>query len=367
MTAFSSGLEPVPKPASGRLEPVAVGIDSLYLSSFIDGVGIDWEALRFEQEKLRATPGAEFAEFELGGERFALKRGGRKPYSFILKNKAFEIALGENINPRAHVQFSSELLWRGFDAALKRYRSIWKNAGSRETRHEVISRIDTAFDFALDTVDFEISHFISRANKDSIFRENRIAQTFQFGRSDVVCRVYDKVAEIEQQSGKAWLYDIWGTDRGVWRCEFQIRGPSLREAGIATIEQCRAHLPELVRRLARRHTSLRMPSGDSNRSRWPFHPMWRGLVEAADQIISPPDYSPPDVIDSTEYHLDKQIQSVYGDFKGMAALLSRHRPDDPITLEQLLDWMPGRLRRFHSPPLWKNDVTGKIKKRDLGL
>ena len=31
----------------GPLAPLGVGIDSLYLSNFGDGPGIDWEALRF--------------------------------------------------------------------------------------------------------------------------------------------------------------------------------------------------------------------------------------------------------------------------------------------------------------------------------
>jgi hypothetical protein len=361
--------EAVPSARScGALEPVAVGIDSLYLSSFLDGVGIDWESLRFEQEKLRATPGAEFVEFELGGERFALKRGGRKPYSFILKNKAFELQLGENINPRCYAQFSSELLWgSGFDGALARYRALWHKAGTGVLRNDVITRIDTAFDFAIGVAEFDANHFVSRANKDSIHRENRKAQTFQFGRSDIVCRVYDKVAEIEQQSGKTWLYDIWGTEEGVWRCEFQIRSPALRNAGIATIEQCRAHLPELVRYLAESHTSLRIPNDDSNRSRWPPHPMWNGLIDAADRLVAPPLSPPSPLMEGTDYLLDRQVQSLYGDLKGIASVLSRKRPDDPITLEELLDWLPGRLGRHHCSPLWKNDVCNKVRKRELGL
>lgn len=75
----------------------AVGLDSLYLSVFLDGLGIDWERLRFEREKLRADGRAEYAEIELGGERFALRRGGRKPYSFVLVNRDFELSLGEKI------------------------------------------------------------------------------------------------------------------------------------------------------------------------------------------------------------------------------------------------------------------------------
>src|SRR6202008_2949308 len=94
------------------LEPLAVGIDSLYASFYIESIGIDWERLRYEKERVRASPGEDFAEFELGGERFALMRGAPKPYSFVLSNRAFTLKLAERLQPRCHVQFHSELLWR---------------------------------------------------------------------------------------------------------------------------------------------------------------------------------------------------------------------------------------------------------------
>lgn len=346
----------------------AVGIDSLYLSSFIDGVGIGWERLRYEKEKLHATPGAEFTEFELGGEKFGLKRGGRKPYSFILKNRAFELQLGENIHPRCHAQFSSELLWRdGLDAALERYAAMWAKVGTRETRPEVIARVDVAFDFEIGTPDFGIDDFVSVAGKDSQWREHRRPQTFMYGKSDTVCRCYDKVAEIAQQSGKAWLFDIWGVKEGVWRCEYQIRGERLKGAGIATIDQLRAHLPSLTRELARHHTSLRVPTADSNRSRWPMHSMWIALIDAADDLIAPPNRAPLPFQEGISFALERQCQSILGDLKGLAALLSHRRPNEPLSLEQTLNWLSRKLRRSHSPELWKADVMEKIRKRELQL
>ena len=47
---------------------------------------------------------------------------------------------------------------------------------------------------------------MSLASKDSKHREGGRIQTLTFGRDDVVLRVYDKVAEIEQQSHKTWLF-----------------------------------------------------------------------------------------------------------------------------------------------------------------
>jgi len=355
-------------PDQSALTPCAVGIDSLYLSRFADGLGIDWERLRYEKERLHANTAATHAELALGSETFALRRGGQKPYSFVLSNKAFTLRLGERITPCCHAQISSQLLWTcGLDGALERFNAFWDSLKSRATRPDVVSRVDAAFDFAVGEPRLRVEDFVSQADKDATWRENQTPQSFQFGRSDVVCRVYDKVAEIKEQSEKFWLYDIWGTDQGVWRGEFQIRGGRLKEAGIGTLDQMRAYLPGLVRHLARHHTSLREPTKDTNRSRWPLHPMWRGIIESTDQLVRAPDHPPPPLLSGSEYRLAQQSRSIYGHCKAIAATLSEDYPDDPVTFEELLGRMGYLLNRYHSPELWRADVCAKARKRALGL
>jgi len=348
--------------------PRAVGIDSLYLNAFIDGLGINWEALRFEKEKLKLTHGVTHAEVTLGGETFALHRAGLHLYPLKLSNKAFTLGLSENMSPHCHAQFSSHLLWTtGLDAAFGRFCAMWENVGARMTRPEIVNRVDAAFDFQIGASDFTTSHFVSQAVKDATWRENQKDQSYQFGRGDVVCRVYDKVAEIEQQSGKAWLFDIWGVREGVWRCEFQMRGERLKQYGIGTLDQMKAYLPSAVRHLARNHTSLRKPGKDSNRSRWPLHLMWHALLESADQLTQPPNRPPPPLLRGSEYLLSRQIKSLLGDFKALAALLSEKRPDDPVSREELIERLTRLTDPYHSPQLWRSDVAAKIRKRELGL
>jgi hypothetical protein len=57
---------------------LAVGVDSLYLGNFSDGLGVDWEGLRFEKEKLIASPGSAYVDFQFGGQGFALHRSGNR-------------------------------------------------------------------------------------------------------------------------------------------------------------------------------------------------------------------------------------------------------------------------------------------------
>jgi len=168
---------------------------------------------------------------------------GRKPYTFILGNDAFEIRLGEHIRPACHVQFLSEGLWLlGLDAAVGRLKAWFESLALRTTRPEIIARADWAFDYHLPEVDFIPDHFVTRATKQNEWREHRLLQSVQLGTGDTVVRIYDKVAEIDQQSGKAWLYGLWGRKSEVWRIEFQVRRDRLAEADIDTVSSLKRRL-----------------------------------------------------------------------------------------------------------------------------
>lgn len=211
------------------IEPLAAGVDSLYVSYYLDGLGIDFEALAFEKEKLRLDKGRDYAELSLGGETFALSRGAQRPYSYRLSTRAFTVALGPRIQPNCHVQFSSEALWlEGLEGVTERFKRWFTALGATQTHPEVIARADMAFDFHIPHIDFSYENFLTQAGKDARWSQNRLPQSYQFGIGDVVWRFYDKVAEIAQQSDKHWMFDIWGRETEVWRAEVQVRGPRLR-------------------------------------------------------------------------------------------------------------------------------------------
>ena len=97
-------------------------------------------------------------------------------------------------------------------------------------------------------------------------------------------RVYDKVAEIQEKSGKVWFYDLWGTDRDVWLIEWQVRKDCLRRFSIVTVQDLYDQVGDLVRYLSGEHDSLRLPTSDSNRSRWDLHPLWIDLQARAQKL-----------------------------------------------------------------------------------
>jgi len=346
------------------------GLDSLYVCYYLELVtsNLDFEDLEYRKQLVKdGQQGQEF--LELGSERFMLKAYGQKPYRYVLENEAFSVALGENMSPSLKVQFYSAALWRDGAMALHGRIHAWaESMGAHRNRPEVVSRADWAFDFNLPAIDFDENHFASRARKDAKYRESGAPQTFVFGTDQTVVRVYDKVAEIEQASGKAWFYDLWGQRKDVWRVEFQVRGDRLKQGGIRTMEDLEALQGDLLRELASNHTTLRVPSPDSNRSRWPFHPLWQALfaaVAALPQLGLSRSYDPANLI---EYRLAVQVRSLYGSLKALGALLALQagQSGEQVSLDRLTARLPRLLDRHHSEVHWAAEIEDRIRKHEMG-
>lgn len=116
-------------------------------------------------------------------------------------------------------------------------------------------------------------------------------QTFQYGKGEIVARIYNKTAEIAT-SGKGWLRTVWegceGYEPGedVWRVEFQLRRDYLKET-------CGRHPDDVLAELgalwlaALSWCELRVPHG-TNASRWQVHPAWAVLAELAPESVPHP-------------------------------------------------------------------------------
>lgn len=347
-----------------------MGLDSLYVGYFVDVVESQLDPLELEYQKLRLRDqrSNQFKEIELGSERFALLPNGSFPYAWVLSNKAFTVRLAERMQPSVHVQFHSEALWHeGLDGLEQRLRTWFDSLNLVAKREEAVSRADWAFDFHLSVIDFEMSHFVSRATKDMTYRGHGLYQTFNLGLTNVVVRVYDKVAEVREASGKYWFYDLWDRKNEVWRIEFQVRGERLKKGGIRTLADLRDLQNDLLRELASKHTTLRRPSGDSNRSRWPLHPLWRALQAEIDKLPQTGLVHAYDPVASLEYRLHQQGKSMLGNLKGLAALMSVGRgKTDPLPVEMII----ASLRRIVSPhyqhDIWEEDVMRRMKGLELG-
>lgn len=238
---------------------------------------VDFATLMAQREALRGSGSRDPSVVTIADGEFLLHPyGSTSGYPLVLTCPNYKIECGEFNRPSFFVTFRSEALWRESAEMLHARFLAWaQGAGLTMERPESVSRVDWAFDYHLPVVDFDENHFVSVAGKDSKHREGGRIQTLMFGRGDIVLRIYDKVAEIEQQSHKTWLFALWqGICQDVWRIEWQVRKVLLRQFGIRTVTSLLERQGDVLRHLVAEHTTLRTPTNDSNRSRWPLHPLW---------------------------------------------------------------------------------------------
>lgn len=349
-------------------EVLLSGIDSLYVSFYIDGLGIDWEDMAFRKEEAQHER-REFVTITIGDREWALMPRGRHPYTYVLRRPEVTISLAERMQPRCLAQFHSEALWtEGPEKLVASLRDWFRSVGTLEIQPESMSRVDWAFDVAPIVADFLPDHVLTRAVKDATWRSGGAVQTMQFGKGHIVLRIYDKVAEIEEQSGKAWLYDLWGRKEGVWRIEFQIRRERLKEAGIATLDDLRSFEGDLLAHLSDRYASLRIPTADSNRSRWPLHPMWQAVRVAISALGREGLLKCFDPDTPLAYAEDRSLKSITGMLKNLGGIRTmRAQRDAPMSLPELLQWLAVKLPKQMPAELWNEEVQTRVDKRRLGL
>lgn len=347
------------------------GIDTLQCAYYLrqEQAGeFDFGQLLQSRESLRQLGTREGQPITLGGIAFLLHpHGTSSGYPFLLTSEDLKIECGEFNSPSFFVTFRSQALWRESAHLLHATFVEWaRGVGFAPVKPERVSRVDFAFDYSLPTVDFDEDSFVSRTNKDSQHRENGKVQTFTFGRDAIVLRVYDKVAEVEQQSDKVWFFLLWGQDQDVWRIEWQVRKEVLRAFGILTVEDLRKCQGDVLRYLCEEHTTLRVRNGDGNRSRWPLHPLWEDLqarVRDLDQLgISRVDGKAV----AMEYRLAEYAKSVYGYLKAVAAVYCVQKRRDLIWEEEALRHLAERMWKLHDPLSWRLDVQRKMAEVERG-
>lgn len=338
-----------------------------YLVPCIPG-HFQYEALMLARDRLRAEKARHGAILRIGDENFRLKpHGSGSGYPLILEHRDFTAECGEFNTPGFFVTYRSAALWRFGLAALHESFLSWASSvGLRVVRDETLSRVDFAFDYQLPAVDFVRDDVVSLSTKDVSHREHRQDQTLAFGKGDVMLRIYDKVAEIEQQSDKLWLYEIWGERENVWRIEWQVRKPILKRFGLRTMEDLFSGYGDLLRYLATDHDSLRVRTRDSNRSRWPRHPLWEDMLARIEAFPAQGVHRTVDEQMLVQQRQYRVAVSVYGYLKHFAALMSLDQGDDVVALAEAQKALNSLLGTLHDPLSWRTDVAAKRDRIQIG-
>ncbi|WP_026603433.1 replication initiation factor domain-containing protein [Methylomonas sp. 11b] len=361
-----------PPPEHQAFHLLLAGLDTVECAYFLapgPACSLDFERLTLEKETLRQKKSRDPKLINLGDIEFMLQPyGSSSGYPFVISNQDFTIAFGEYNTPAFFVKFRSFALWHQSASALHQSFLNWaQSLGFFQLRPESLSRVDFTFDYALSEINFDENHFVSQSKKDNRFRKDQQIQTLQFGKGDVVLRVYDKRAEIEEQSHKTWFQDLWNTEsEKVWRIEWQVRKEILKRFSIRSFKDLQDGTGDILRYLANEHDSLKMPTTDSNRARWPLHPLWQDLIQQIGRFNAQGVYRSIDPQMMLDERLTRIAISMYGYLKRIAAIDCVQKGKEMISYEDAIKRIARKMELIHDPLTWETDVEKRINQIRLG-
>jgi hypothetical protein len=344
-------------------------VEVCYYLRPLPGCLLDYHEIGLQKEMLRQSKRREPKVIELGGESFLLKpHGSSNGFPFVMENATYVVEFGEFNHPSFRVKFRSQPLWQHGVVALHERFLTWAEAvGLFAIQSETLSRVDFTFDYLLPEIDFDEDSMVSLSKKDNKYRDDGRINGLVYGKSDVVLRVYDKVLEIAEQSGKVWLFQLWGgIDQNVWRVEWQARQAPLRRFGIRTVDDLLNLQGDLLRYLATEHDTLRIKTGDSNRSRWPPHPLWQDLNERIKGMECQGVVRVIDGQAALNERLTRIIISTYGTLKRIGAIHAVQRKTDFAGFNEAVRVLHRMLETVHDPLTWREDVDSRVKEIQFG-
>jgi len=348
------------------------GIDTLQCAYYLrqeHSRDLNFVDLLQQREELRLSGQRGGKAISLGGVSFILSpHGTGSGYPILLTSENFKIECGEFNKPSFFVTFPSHALWRESASLLHQRFLNWSSSvGFVPHQPERVSRVDFAFDYSLPVMDFDEDCFVSRTHKDRQYRDHGKIQTFTLGQGDIVLRIYNKVAEIEQQSDKVWFFELWGQKENVWRIEWQLRKNILRQFQILTFEDLLKNRGDLLRYLFEEHTTLRLRDSDGNRSRWPIHPLWTDLQARIGEL----DHLGINRIDGKNAALEERMQryaiSMYGYLKSVAAVYCVQKDLEDVPVESTLRHVAILMHELHEPMAWRSEVAKRIAEIESGV
>ncbi|HUN54722.1 MAG TPA: hypothetical protein VMU29_06150 [Smithella sp.] len=288
---------------SENIEYLICGIDTLDVGFYVEW-GEEWKELKekFDDRKELAKK-TDGNLIDVAGIRpHIFYASGKAPnYRYHIKFPEYHcfisIAQFASHSPNIYISFTSEALhWELSDKELiELVEQDIKSLGGIIVKHK-ISRCDLYADFRIPgglSFEFVKSHMVGKAKDTSHFMNGKILETFYVGakNSPIQLRIYDKGKEIKKKgTEERWLL-LWFIDdpQDVWRIEFQIRRPILKQYCINTIDDLRNAKADLWKYATCEWLSLRCLDNE-NQARRTIHEFWKkvqsciqffGLVKGA--------------------------------------------------------------------------------------
>ena len=257
-------------------------VDSLYWSYRLEQMERFFsvlEAKKQEAEKLESP-----VAVNLGGAKLLLSGWGIGGFAYRLDGDGFLLKMSpKKGRPTLYIEPHASMLYEiGAEATFKELDAIARQLGPLESTN--ISRLDLCADFqGFKPTIKRLNDFICRANYKSAIWEGKKINGFQFGKGDVVARLYNKTKEIKA-SGKDWMEAVWerhpkyDSKKPVWRVEFQFRREALKQFDCDTVTDTFERLQGLFE-YGLKWLSLREPKATRD-ERSPVDKKWAALSKA---------------------------------------------------------------------------------------
>lgn len=292
----SSRMLPVTHPASPPLvtefQFLLCGIDSLDLGLYV-AWGSDWKRRlhSLDKKKQQARKNGGLLIALPSGRNCIFKPGGKgENYRFHLQFDAYNLFIGKaarpGTSPNVYLSISAKILWQnGIETALAWITEDLKAIGGGTIQRVQVSRLDLCADFHIPgdlSHDFILAHKVTRNDKGKLFLDKNELQTYYAadGKSPIQLRIYNKGLEVKQGRIKLWFLDLWqreATDY-IWRIEFQVRRPALKQFGINSLDDLKEKQAGLWCYLTTKWFSLRLPD-NYKAERKTIHPFWSAVQE----------------------------------------------------------------------------------------
>lgn len=272
------------------------GIDTLDLGLYVYW-GPDWKRRLkvLDKKKQQARKDGGLLIGMPSGRNCIFKPGGKgENYRFHLQFEAYHLFIGKaerpGLSPNAYLSVNAKTLWlNGVDAALSWIAEDLKVIGGGTLQLVKVSRVDLCADFWIPgglSYDFLLSHKVTRNDKGNIFLDKGELQTYYAAsaKSAIQLRIYNKGLEVEKGRTKLWFLDLWQREstEDIWRVEFQIRRPVLKQVRINTISDLKEKQTGLWSYLTSKWFSLRLPDNEKAERRT-VHPLWCAVQECFQQ------------------------------------------------------------------------------------
>ena len=271
------------------------GVDSLDLGFYVRWPN-NWNLLkeRFQILKDQANSKKGVIDKTPDGRVFLHRPSGKPPnYRFHLQFPEYHLFIATtnpaDKYPNVFVSFNSETLWAlDIEKAVDLVRHDLSHFNCKVQRIQP-SRVDLAIDYLLPSglsLDFIMQHKVCRSRGVSHYADDTTLETFYAGApgGDIRLRIYDKGKEV-MKSGKLWFLHLWGVDSpdNVWRVEYQVRRPTLKEFKINTIDDLLESIGGLMSYLTGDWFSLRN-NDNEQQNRRTLLPWWEDVQHAAYEL-----------------------------------------------------------------------------------